>query len=110
MSRVSTPNDPQAELLPETNESFGDLLSQYERTHSHEGDANRQLNGTVIAISVDTVFVDIGYKTEGILPSCHRGQALGFGEGSQPRRVLRAYPHAPRAAQGLGRHGKSLRR
>ncbi len=68
MSRVSTPNDPQAELLPETNESFGDLLSQYERTHSHAGDANRQLNGTVIAISVDTVFVDIGYKTEGILP------------------------------------------
>lgn len=44
------------------------MLSQFERTHSHAADANRQLRGTVIAVSADTAFVDIGYKTEGVLP------------------------------------------
>src|SRR5579883_687180 len=46
--------------------SFGDLLSQFERAHKPE--ANKQLQGTVIAVSADTVFLDIGYKTEGVLP------------------------------------------
>jgi len=48
------------------NASFGDLLSQFERSHKSEG--NKQLQGTVIAVSADTVFLDIGYKTEGVLP------------------------------------------
>ena len=57
-----------SQLDPATSESFGDLLSQFERTHSHKGEADRQLSGTIVAISADSVFVDIGYKTEGILP------------------------------------------
>ncbi|MFZ0792756.1 MAG: 30S ribosomal protein S1 [Candidatus Korobacteraceae bacterium] len=60
--------DPQSdnELL---NESFGDLLSEYERSHSHKAeDGTKQLEGTVVAVTDDSVLLDIGYKSEGILP------------------------------------------
>ena len=50
-------------------ESFGDILSQYERSHSHKPDeAGKGLEGTVIAISGESVFLDIGYKIEGTIP------------------------------------------
>jgi small subunit ribosomal protein S1 len=53
----------------ESTESFKDLLSQYEKTHARKkGDPRQQLEGTVITVSADTVYLDIGYKTEGILP------------------------------------------
>lgn len=50
-------------------ESFGALLAQYEQSHarsSHEG--VRQIQGTVVSVSAEQVFVDIGFKTEGVLP------------------------------------------
>ena len=54
---------------PDPNESFEDILSQYEQTHSRKAeDGNKQLEGTVVAVSAESVFLDIGYKTEGILP------------------------------------------
>ncbi len=60
-------SDPQPET--DTNESFSDLLSQYERDHARVSDSeNRRLQGTVVAITDDSVLLDIGYKTEGILP------------------------------------------
>src|SRR5882724_2828063 len=53
----------------ETNESFGDILSQYEQAHSHrKEEGGKGLEGTVIAVSGESVFLDIGYKTEGIIP------------------------------------------
>jgi len=53
----------------DSNESFGDLLSQYERSHQHRSeDGARQLEGTIVAITADSVLLDIGYKSEGILP------------------------------------------
>lgn len=53
----------------ESTESFGDILSQYERSHSHKAEgAARGLEGTVIAVTADSVMVDIGFKTEGIIP------------------------------------------
>jgi small subunit ribosomal protein S1 len=53
----------------ESTESFDAILSQYEQTHSHRsGEGGKQLSGTVVAVSADSVFVDIGYKTEGVLP------------------------------------------
>jgi small subunit ribosomal protein S1 len=50
-------------------DSFGDILSEFEDSHRHtaEGQAGGR-QGTVVAISPQTVFVDIGFKTEGILP------------------------------------------
>ena len=53
----------------EANESFGDLLSQFEQSHSHHPEeGGKGLEGTVIAVSGESVFLDIGFKTEGILP------------------------------------------
>jgi small subunit ribosomal protein S1 len=50
-------------------ESFGDILSQYEQSHSHKPEHSGQgLEGTVVQISAESVFLDIGYKTEGIMP------------------------------------------
>ena len=50
-------------------ESFADLLNAFERSHSHKGETGqRQLQGVVVSLSADQVFLDIGYKTEGVLP------------------------------------------
>ncbi len=59
-----SPETPSAEAT----ESFSGLLSQYERGKSHPREAGSQIEGTVIAVSADSVYVDIGFKTEGILP------------------------------------------
>jgi small subunit ribosomal protein S1 len=49
-------------------ESFGDLLAEFEKTHAHAPKSGVQLQGTVISISADQVFLDIGFKIEGVLP------------------------------------------
>ena len=52
-----------------TNEAFDQILAQYEQSHSRKTeDGGKQLEGTVVAINAESVFVDIGFKTEGILP------------------------------------------
>ena len=75
MSNPNTPeNNPAAEAVEatestESTESFGALLSQFERTHSRRaGEGGKQISGTVVAVTVDSVIVDIGFKSEGILP------------------------------------------
>jgi small subunit ribosomal protein S1 len=64
--------DPSAEPDSQANsgpgESFADMLSQYERTSSHAGEERRGFKGTVVAVNAESVMVDIGFKTEGILP------------------------------------------
>jgi small subunit ribosomal protein S1 len=60
---------PESQTTNEPAESFGDLLSQFEQSHSHKPEEGRKgLEGTVVAISGESVFLDIGYKTEGIIP------------------------------------------
>jgi len=55
--------------VAESTESFADLLSAFEKTHTHKAEPGaRQLQGTVVSVSADQVFLDIGYKTEGVLP------------------------------------------
>jgi small subunit ribosomal protein S1 len=67
---MSNPSAPESQQpLAELNESFEQVLSRYEQSHSHKsGDGSKQLQGTVIAVSAESVFVDIGFKSEGILP------------------------------------------
>lgn len=66
---MSNPNVPESLPTPESDESFGDLLSQFEQTHSRKSaEGAKQLEGTVIAVSAESVFLDIGFKSEGILP------------------------------------------
>jgi small subunit ribosomal protein S1 len=69
MSNPSIPETDQPTDSPESTESFDKILQQYEQTHSRRSaDDSRQISGTVIAVSAEQVFVDIGYKTEGVLP------------------------------------------
>jgi small subunit ribosomal protein S1 len=68
------PAEPVAEPVPEPaaeepTESFADMLSEFEHSHSHKSEpGQRQLQGVVISLSAEQVFLDIGYKTEGVLP------------------------------------------
>ena len=59
---------PDSQTNSEPGESFADILSQYEQTSSHAGEERRGFNGTVVAVTAESVLVDIGFKTEGILP------------------------------------------
>src|SRR4051794_29841264 len=70
MPNPSMPNPPApGENTADSNESFNDILSQFEKTHQHKADdGSRRMEGTVVSITVDSVLLDIGYKTEGILP------------------------------------------
>jgi small subunit ribosomal protein S1 len=66
---MSNPTEPDPQPISEPTESFDEILSQFERTHSRKaGEGGKQLEGTVIAVSADSVFLDIGFKSEGILP------------------------------------------
>src|SRR5216684_2213700 len=73
---MSNANHPESEgpgeaAATESSESFQDLLSQYEKSHSATAkphDGGKQIEATVVAISSDSVILDIGFKTEGILP------------------------------------------
>jgi small subunit ribosomal protein S1 len=63
------PDNSESEAAPESGESFGAIFSEYEQSHARKGEGGgRQIEGKVIAVSADSVFVDIGYKTEGVLP------------------------------------------
>jgi small subunit ribosomal protein S1 len=65
----------------EPSESFDQLLSQYEQSHARKGE-QRSLEGTVIAVTGESVLFDIGFKTEGILPlsSLAPGETLQAGD------------------------------
>ena len=78
-----TPNSETPAIQPaaDNTESFGDILTQYQKSHSRKTEGSRQLQGTVIAVNAESVFFDIGYKSEGILPlSAVHGEALKPGD------------------------------
>lgn len=55
-------------------ESFRSLLAQYEHSHARSSEEGvRQIQGTVISVSAEQVFVDIGFKIEGVLPLASLG-------------------------------------
>jgi|CZKY01.1.fsa_nt_gi small subunit ribosomal protein S1 len=62
----TTVNEP-AESVPA--ESFKDIFSEYEQSHSRKREPGAQgREGTVIAVTADSIVLDIGFKTEGVLP------------------------------------------
>jgi small subunit ribosomal protein S1 len=62
-------------------ESFGEIFSEYQKSHSHKVEGGKQREATVIAVTADSVFFDIGYKSEGILPvSALQGETLKPGD------------------------------
>ena len=72
-NETASDSQPTPEPTPETNaepaEDFGALLKEFERSHTHKpASGQRQLEGTVVSLDAEQVFLDIGYKTEGVLP------------------------------------------
>ena len=67
---ISNQSIQESQSTPETTESFSELFSLYEKSHASKRneDGNKQLEGTVVAVSADSVILDIGFKSEGILP------------------------------------------
>jgi small subunit ribosomal protein S1 len=64
---MSNPNTPESPTKTESPESFGSILSQFERSHSSKAVEGLR-EGTVVSLSSDSVVIDLGFKTEGVLP------------------------------------------
>ncbi|MGB8098096.1 MAG: hypothetical protein WCF17_13140, partial [Terracidiphilus sp.] len=60
---ASAPYEPESE----PDESFADLLAQFEKTHKHRTEAGPTLQGTVVSLTPENVLLDVGYKIEGAL-------------------------------------------
>jgi small subunit ribosomal protein S1 len=57
-----------SDAMDDSTESFGSLLSQFEKTHPDQAKTKAaQKEGVVISISSDSIFLDIGLKIEGVL-------------------------------------------
>ena len=50
---------------PAQDSSFGDILSEFEQSHHSRGET---VDGTVVSVTPDGIFVDIGRKMDGVLP------------------------------------------
>ena len=97
---------------PTSDESFGDILSQYEQSHTHKPEKGEKgLEGTVISVTAESVFVDIGYKIEGVIPLAEFVKAgepvkpgdklSGVDQRARRGRILRALAHPCGTAEGL---------
>jgi small subunit ribosomal protein S1 len=81
---MSNPDTPETQPATETaaaETNFGDILSQFQKSHSRKAEDGKQLQATVIAVTAEAVYFDIGYKSEGILPiAALQGQTLKPGD------------------------------
>src|ERR1700752_4249663 len=80
---MSDPQTSKSENLAETEstESFGEILSKFQKSHSHKTEDAKQLEGAVISVTAESVFFDIGFKSEGILPiTALQGETLKPGD------------------------------
>src|SRR5436853_99721 len=79
---MANPTAPDSQPNHETAESFDEILSQFEQSHTRKaGEGGKQLEGTVVTVTADSVLLDIGFKSEGILPLAAFQAA---GEGVKP--------------------------
>ena len=63
----AAPEPPAEDQGLDSQSSFADLLREFETTHTHRAES-KQLEGTVVSLSAEQVFLDVGYKIEGVLP------------------------------------------
>src|ERR1017187_9754743 len=63
------PSAPEPAVANEPAESFKDIFSEYEHSHARKKEPGTQgREATVIAVTADSIVLDIGFKTEGVLP------------------------------------------
>ncbi len=64
--------DTEGQNPADSESSFGDILNQFEQSHAHEAPRERgvaaTVPATVVTANAESVFFDIGQKTEGVLP------------------------------------------
>ena len=81
MSDPQTSNPETPQPTAENTESFGEIFSEYQKSHSRKAAGQSQIEATVISVNDESVFFDIGYKSEGILPvSALQGETLKPGD------------------------------
>lgn len=79
--QISNTNTPETQSDVQSNESFGEILSEFQKSHSRKTEGSKQLQGTVISVTAEAVLLDIGYKSEGILPlAALKGETLKPGD------------------------------
>lgn len=68
-TNVNPDDAPESAPAEEPTESFQEIFSEYEKAHARKPETSAQSReGTVIAITADAVILDIGFKSEGLLP------------------------------------------
>ncbi len=68
MDNLTPPvTSPDATAAPSEETSFADMLTQFEQ--EHHPDVTQTLEGTVVSVTPESIFVDIGRKMDGVLPS-----------------------------------------
>lgn len=78
---TSNSQAPETSTADDNTQSFGEILSQFQKSHSHKTEGSKQLEGTVISVTAEAVFFDIGFKSEGILPlAALQGETLKPGD------------------------------
>jgi small subunit ribosomal protein S1 len=97
----ATPTENSRAGATEPAESFSDILSQFEKSHSQRAeDSGNQIEATVVALTVDSALFDIGFKTEGILPfSALAGKEIKLGD---------KFPVSVKGRDAEGYYGLSL--
>ena len=74
MAYQPVPPDDESRAPSDAGPSFADILSEYEQGRKKPGDEGGEgRNGTVVAVSPEFVFVDIGLKTEGVIEAASFG-------------------------------------
>src|SRR6202140_1392747 len=59
----------ESKAVESSTESFKDIFSENEKGHSRKSEPGSQRReGTVVSLTADSVILDIGFKTEGVLP------------------------------------------
>jgi small subunit ribosomal protein S1 len=66
----------EGQAAPAEDTSFASLLSQFEHEHGHNGH-DQAVEGRVVSVTADQVFVDVGRKMEGVLPVAQFRDASG---------------------------------
>jgi small subunit ribosomal protein S1 len=64
---MSNPTIPESSAADQQDESFGDIFSRFEQSHAAKRVEGIR-EGIVVSVSSDSVVLDVGLKTEGILP------------------------------------------
>ena len=61
---MTQPNSIDSPEVTSVDSSFGDILSEFEQSHKTGGET---VEGTVVSVTPEAIFVDLGRKTDGVL-------------------------------------------